>query len=58
MDLELSIDDAIPSVKGVREAVARLRFGEEIGVGNICLELIKTKGPVIIHGLHTVLTAV
>ena len=58
LDADPPIDVAVPSLAEVREAVARLRGGGAPGVCNISAELLKAGGEAMIHGLHTVLTAV
>ena len=52
------ISEAPPSLSEVREAVGRLKCGKAPGICGISAELLKAGGEAMIHGLHSVVTAV
>ena len=57
LDADPPIDKTTPSVD-VKEAVAKFIGGKADGICNISAELLEAGGEGMIHGLHTLLTAV
>ena len=49
MDADPPINEAVPSIDEVKEAVAKLRGGKSAGICNICAELLKAEGEAIIR---------
>ena len=58
MDVDPPINETVPTLDEVKEAVASLRDEKAAGIYNISVKFLKTGGEAIICELHDVLTAI
>ena len=58
LDADPLIDETSPSTDDIKEAVAKLRSGQAVGICYISVELLKAGCETMMLGLYGVLTAV